>query len=145
MINKEPTSQEHDFNWVESRNECSVSVEFVAMQREVRKNVDDRNDQCPSFKKHNRINLFEYENRIGHQQFCVRRHDAYGGRVCFQEHENHILIEWIGMNGEPAKAPIKITLTLNNEGECRYRIDMGECECLRWQILRDSLEGLFFL
>ena len=89
------------------------------MQREVRKNVDDRNDQCPSFKKHNRINLFEYENRIGHQQFCVRRHDAYGGRVCFQEHENHILIEWIGMNGEPAKAPIKITLTLNNEGECR--------------------------
>ena len=37
----------------------------------------------------------------------------------------------------------EITLTLNDNGQCRYRMD-GEGEHLRWQIVRRALEPLFF-
>ena len=36
-----------------------------------------------------------------------------------------------------------LTLTLNDEGECRFIID-GEGEFLRWQVARRALCRLFF-
>ena len=38
---------------------------------------------------------------------------------------------------------LTVTLTLNDEGECRYKIN-GEGEYLRWQVARKVLEPLFF-
>ena len=38
---------------------------------------------------------------------------------------------------------LTVTLTLNDEGECRYKIN-GEGEYLRWQVVRRALEPMFF-
>ena len=42
-----------------------------------------------------------------------------------------------------ADVPYAITLTLNDEGECRFLIDGKGCY-LRWQVLMRFLEPLFY-
>ena len=76
-------------------------------------------------------------------KFCVRRHDRSGGRVCFSNKEDHILVEWIGTKGEDIKNPISITPTLDDEGKCCYRIN-GKGLRLCWQVLLMAPENLLF-
>ncbi len=49
--------------------------------------------------------------------------------------------DWI--SGNKCGKQFSITLTLNNKGQCRLRIDGGE-ELEQWQVRRIMLEELFF-
>ena len=66
--------------------------------------------------------------------------DASSYRVRFALEETGILVA-DGWN-RPQRCMV-ITLTLNDEGQCRFVID-GEGEYLRWQVARRALYGLFF-
>ena len=61
--------------------------------------------------------------------------------VSFSLKNDHILItdEW-----KIPKRQLFLTLTLTNDGECRFLIDSEEGEYLRWQIARRALCPLFF-
>ena len=138
--------KDHEFNWVSALDECSVRAEFVALRRDSRKNVEIRNEQRRSFQEHSQTPLFErgfYPEDKPEDKFCVRRHDRSGGRGCFSNKEDHILVEWIGTKGEDIKNPISITPTLDDEGKCCYRIN-GKGLRLRWQVLLMAPENLLF-
>ena len=44
---------------------------------------------------------------------------------------------------KPGDRSYTVKLTLNHDGECRYKIN-GEGEYLRWQVARKVLEPMFF-
>ena len=137
--------QEEDFDWVTARNDCSVLASFSALRIAARKNVEYRNDQRSDLQEKTNISLFEAED-FAKNVFCVRRHDDIGGRVCFEhfEHkEERITIKRTSTKGTTIGSVLTVTVTLNDEGECRYQID-GEGEFKTWQVLRRALEPLFF-
>lgn len=138
----EMSPQDNDFDWVTARNDCSVMASFSALRIAARKNVEYRNAQRSDFQEKATISLFEAED-FGENGFCVRRHDDIGGRVCFEHEEERIKIERFSTKGTIVGSALTVTVTLNDEGECRYRID-GEGEFKTWQVLRRSLEHLFF-
>ena len=129
---------EQDFNWVKARHECSFSVEFSRLHLSAKENVEERNKNLPpesavDFSFHN-----DSENH-----FEVHRTPALGlvGKryeVIFLRRNDHILIRNSFLNKNHT-----LTLTLNNDGECRFKVD-GEGEYKRWQVLRMALEPIFF-
>ena len=132
----ESQAQDSDFNWVRARQECSLAFEFNLLRRGVEASTKER------------ISLLPSECATG---FSLQKQDPYtfgvtrgpvgalAGRstvVTFILENDHITIDG-------GKQPLKITLTLNDEGECRYRIN-GDGEFKRWQVIRRALEPLFF-
>ena len=78
------------------------------------------------------------ENDFSVTRFPVRGN--YGGTysVSFALRNDHILVtdEW-------SETKLTLTLTLSDDGECRFLVN-GEGECLRWQVVRRALCPIFF-
>ena len=130
--------QDDDFNWVKAFAECSLNKEFQELKRVASYHVRERKKHL-SPESPTRFHFHEFENDRGY--FEIDR-SAKGGRtkteVLFSLRENHILVE---KNADETE--YILTLTLNDEGECRYQID-GKGEFKRWQVLRRALQYLFF-
>ena len=123
---------EQDFNWVEARHNCSIVAEFEKLRRDVEKATEQH-------KKLTRDDArFEfYDKDSGF--FVVR---------CFRGHEDETGAVFTRKNGsieiDAAATKFTVSLTLNDDGECRYRIDDGPQEYLRWQVIRRALQPIFF-
>ena len=67
---------------------------------------------------------------------------------CFRGHEDETGAVFTSKNGsievDAAATKFTVSLTLNDDGECRYRIDDGPQEYLRWQVIRRALQPVFF-
>ena len=130
--------EESDFNWVKARVDCSLAVEFGRLNFSAKSNVECRNETLP------RNNAVEFSHHNdSDQQFEVSRTPVGGlvGRkyeVIFLRRNNHLLIRDNFLN-----LSYELTLTLNDDGECRFRID-GKGEFKRWQVMRRALEPIFF-
>lgn len=130
----------HDFDWVTARAQCSLANEFVRLKEQVGRDVCARRKCLP---KDNSMD-FSF-HATGDEHFSVSRFPIPGiagnsYSVIFSLRNDQILIvdEW----SEPAKRLI-LTLTLNDEGECRFLIN-GEGDRLRWQVVRRALCPIFF-
>ena len=121
-----------DFNWVKARRECSLFAEFVVLRNMVEKSVKER--KC-DFSQESRVE-FEFR-RDGKYEFSAIRSAYRPDAVTFSitEKEPYILVQ-------DSKKTFRLTVTLNDDGECRFKID-GEGEYLRWQVARKALEDLF--
>ena len=131
--------KEPDFDWVTARWECSLQNEFEKLRKGAEENVKARKylmlsdspvefsfDQSPE-------NQFEV-SRSPTRGFAGKKHDVIfclrHDHICIQDHfRNKTLV---------------LTVTLNNDGECRLQIKGQEGEFLGWQVLRTALEGILF-
>ena len=126
----------HDFNWVKARHKCSVYKEFVNLKSDLESFVAEREKllsrgSALSFSYHNEKFTLD-ENECSVQRGCNQKQEA---KVSFtlDEEKDCILVN----------KKTEFTLTLNDDGECRYQID-GKGEFLRWQVIRRVLEPLLW-
>lgn len=136
--------KDHGFDWVTVRSECSLAVQFERLKADVEKNVEDRNDIVGK--------VLGFEFKKNSLFFTVVRTSAKTTRwVTFQLSPPEVMggtSDRIQVVDEDKNELFRIALTLNSNGDCRYKIaeDDGpyEGEYLRWQVLRRALEPLFF-
>ena len=130
------------FNWVEARAECSLAVQFERMKADVNKDIVARNNLV--------LNgddvRFEFSEREKDQMFYVTayRSPTSYRTVYFMLNPRYILVE-----DHAEHELFRASLTLNSEGDCRYKMAKGEDgiyegEYLRWQVSQKALEPLFF-
>ena len=130
-----------DFGWVTARDKCSLPNEFERLKLLVEANVRTRK----SCMKKESVFDFAFHNS-DESEFSVSRSPisgVYGSTqtVSFSLKNSHILVT------DGWKSPERrlcLTLTLTDDGECRFLIGNGEGEYLRWQIARRALCPLFF-
>lgn len=130
-----------DFDWVTARLECSLANEFVRLKALVKANYEAR---MSHLRKEYPVTFSFSEN--GEREFSVTRkpkEGKFGGsyKVDFSlRHELiHVESEWDDKNRAR-----ELTLTLNDNGECRFKLDEDDKEYLRWQIARRALGSMFF-
>ena len=137
-------SQKQDyFNWVDAMDECSLAVQFERMKADVKKNIAARNKLVLGD-----VVRFEFSERKEDRMFYVTayRTPTTSRTVYFELKLNpiHILIL-----DHAEEMLFRASLALNSEGDCRYKMAKGEYgtyegEYLRWQVIREALEPLFF-
>jgi hypothetical protein len=123
-----------EFEWVNARAECSIGLIFEQLKTQVKKDVDARQAQSkgPPFYYGFR---FKVENDTiiamieGH-----RLHES----VTFRLSGN--AIEVFGKDSQPLFSG---TATINNDGECRLRVNGEDLEL--WQLRKKALEDLLFI
>lgn len=130
---------DHNFNWVEARHACSVGREFSELKSDLKEIVETRD----GFMMRRSSVSFGYRGKDqtegSHCCSVIRSENSVirdRVRFCLDEENDRIEVKG-------TEKSIILTLTLNDEGECRYQID-GKGEYLRWQVLRRILEPLFF-
>ena len=129
--------KDHEFNWVKARSECVLPLEFERVKDSVKNSIQEIQDHPRNFDICERSTrefwVYRPPNRDDSKSgvlFVLRMDEPNGG--------DHIaVINYL------RDTSFEITLTLNDNGQCRYRMD-GEGEYLRWQIVRRALEPLFF-
>ena len=125
-----------DFDWVTVRYSCSPAAVFQKVRLEVEEDVRKRNEQCPKDRG------YEFSVVIGHSAtaFTVLvSGDSIDQKVVkFSLTRRGITVHKDGSS----KPNIEASLTLNNDGECRLKIDDSEYDF--WQFRRMALEELFF-
>jgi hypothetical protein len=128
---------DHDFNWVKARHECSVKFEFECLRKDIEKCRDARMHQLG---KERRTQIIVRSNA---DSICVESRNNQDGippAVIFDLHCDHILVR--SQLPNPVEE-LKLMLTLDNDGKCQFQIN-GEGAYKRWQVLRRTLEGLLF-
>ena len=128
---------EHDFNWVTARQSCTLQTEFERMRMDCHEAIRQRNLQFEDFNTQHGRSMFGIDHVKERSVFIVLRNDD-------SVRETHFVLK----NGEIVIVPkpekkMVVTLSLTENGECRYKID-GEGEYLRWQVIRRALEETLF-
>ena len=141
---------DHDFDWMRDYLVCSVACEFDLLKTDAKGATDTYSE---AYKQKYPQSTVQFQCKPGKEEydyFVVSKTDEQyqhsGTSVVFTNKEHHI--EIAVKDGSKGRATNigkshKITLTLNNEGQCRYQID-GEGERLRWQVLKSMLLGFVF-
>ncbi len=121
-----------DFDWVKVRSECTPAKVFQRLKLEVKADVDSRNATRPLGV------MWAFNTTPAEDSITVFLSGARSpGSVIFEQTELGISVR----DGSD-KIIFEATLTLNNYGECRLRINDGEYEM--WQVRKMALEDLFF-
>lgn len=131
--------KDHDYDWVSATEECSVACEFARLQDNARRSIDTRN-----LKINDPAEKFTLEI-VTESKFLVR--SCSGHFVSFAAYTDHIEVQSAGLGDHHETSPFtprRLSLTLNEEAECRYQIN-GEGMYLRWQVMKHALKNLLFL
>ena len=144
-INQDLKKSEHDFNWVQAREECTTWSHFQKMRSEVEQYVQHRNKYIDSKEfKDNPLHPEKFELALSSQQdtfFAVGRKTHSGDKwVRFSFEMRKINISSPGTDFKP----ISTMVTLDEEGECWFCIDGQVGKFRRWQVIRKALEWIFF-
>lgn len=120
-----------EVKWVKRRNECSLSLMFARLRLEIEQDIKERNALRP-------MCLYGFKFVSGASTFvALRQGNHLEKSISFSMENEHI----IAKNDEGGTV-MKASLTLNDEGECRYKIDGKERDS--WQLRKMVLEDLFF-
>ena len=128
------TIDDHDFDWVKARQDCSTGIEFGCLHRLVEKNTEARQKGLAEQKIQTRLK-FEAND---HEFTVHRTSNGKSQYVSFALMKGCVTVK----KSSPAEN-FELTLTLTDEGNCRFKID-GEGEYLRWQVARKALDEIFF-
>ena len=121
---------DHDFDWVQAQKNCSLAVECTKLRDHVRACVK----QCQPAD-----GLHYKDTSVGFSVISDL------GLLGIPPHEVEFTMEddSIVIAKKPGGEIYTVKLTLNHDGECRYKID-GKGEYLRWQVARKVLAHMFF-
>ena len=134
-MNDNPES--HEFDWITARDRCSLPKEFHHLMEFVDENCKARKRCTPDH------HPYDYEFlKKDSDNFFVRRTEIPDGLcvVEFSLKNDKILVG--GSDSDPPWK-VKLTLTLNDSGSCRFKIN-GHGEYMRWQVAMRALSPLFF-
>ena len=120
-----------DFDWVTAREKCSPGSVFELLRLQVKEDVETRNKSIKEERDAFRFNQNEKLFSVVLPSEPLR----YG--VTFSLKGEKIIVE------RKNKPFLEATLTLNDEGECRLKVNGQEREF--WQVRRMALEDLFFV
>ena len=123
--------ESHEFNWVKARSECVLPLEFERLKDSVKNSIQE-------IQEPRSFHLREVSSR----ELWVYGNNSESG-VLFVLRTNDHKGDHIAVVNSIRNISFKITLALNDNGQCRYVVN-GEGEYLRWQIVRRALEPLFF-
>jgi hypothetical protein len=121
-----------DFDWVTERHKCSVLAKFKELELRVGEAVSSRKGL-----RIERADKEGFEFVTHGSAFVVARGVNRG--VEFRLDGERIVIE---KTGSARPANVVAVLTLNKNGDCRFRV--GDEELQAWQLIRLALEDLFF-
>lgn len=135
---------DHDFFWMGDYLLCSVASEFDLLITDAARATDTYSEAYKEMYP-DRDDLFECKPGEEDNCFVVSRTNKglpkSNRSVVFTSKGRHIDVAVKeATNSGPNR---KITLSLNNEGQCRYQID-GKGEYLRWQVLKSMLVDVVF-
>lgn len=120
-------------SWVNARHACSMSEMFERLKLSVQADVDLRNalrDEHKNYKF----------NFVGSgSSFSVVRE---GNMISYKAVSFHCRGNTLVVTDYDDKVLLEATLTLNDEGECKFRVKGQERDS--WQIRRMALEPMFF-
>ena len=120
------------FDWVAARSSCSLPNIFKERRLQVEEDVKTRNALRPN------NSPYEFSVAVNGDDFSVLLEAKDGHRsVIFSLGEHAILVR--GDNGDKM---FEVTLTFNDEGECRLNVNEKERDL--WQVRRMALEELLF-
>ncbi len=130
--------QTHDFDWVKEGLECSIEYEFAKLEMAARANT-----QTMQKSGHDKEGVYTFQNDNGKSFRVGWKNPPFKGEaVEFRLDKNDRKIVVLDTRKE---APIfEARVSINSEGECRYRIPDDQKEYLRWQILHKALSQYYF-
>jgi hypothetical protein len=120
------------FDWVTARSSCSLPKVFKDLRLQVEEDVKTRNGLRPA------NSPYEFSLADDDDGFAVflEAKDVHRS-VKFSLAEHAIVVQDF-----KGKEMFEVTLTFNDEGECRLNVKEKECDL--WQVRRMALEGLLF-
>lgn len=125
--------QPSTFNWVTERAACSLAAVFEALKLEVQADVKTRMEQRLPGAQYR----FSVVSRGGSFTVLLNGNSVQHKSVTFSLTDNSVQVTDLN-----DKIMFKATLTLNDDGECRFKVDGRERDF--WQVRRMALEDLFF-
>lgn len=125
-----------DFDWVSARAKCAAADMFENLRQLAKTNVDQRN----AFREpHAKGDRFYLRDSSYGRRFTVDDSYGYSRRsVDFHLKPGDV----IAVLGLDATQNFNATLTLNDKGECKFKVNGDELD--PWQLLKRALEPLFF-
>jgi hypothetical protein len=119
------------FDWVTQRSLCSFPNVFKELKLQVEEDVKTRNALRPN------NSPYEFSVADGGDDFTVLlKAGDFQKSVTFGLAEHAIVVR------DDAGVMFEVTLTFNDEGQCRLHIHQKELEL--WQVRRKALEELLF-
>jgi hypothetical protein len=122
-----------EFDWVNARANCSIGLLFEQLKAQVEKDVDMRQalSKGPPF-------YYGFRFRVENDTIIAfieghRLHESITFRLAGDA---------IEVMGKDSKVLFSGTATLDNDGDCRLRVNGDELEL--WQFRKKALEDLFF-
>ncbi len=123
-----------ELNWVEARSVCSLERVFRELQLGAQYDVEQANKVMKESTESNAS--FDIADFPSGRSFMVFRGGGQNGTVKFHLANDQIVVAGPGET-------FSITLTLDNEGRCKLRVDGGD-GLEQWQVRCMILEDLFF-
>jgi hypothetical protein len=135
------TTAPDNFDWVTARSKCSLEQMFDVLMKEAQANMAARNELLGHSGDRNRFEFNQADPRL-RKGFTISDTWAQTRRaVDIAITKGAIQI----MRSFPDRGPLPmvVTVTLNDEGDCRFKM-ADEEELDTWQVLKRALEALFF-
>jgi hypothetical protein len=120
------------FDWVTQRSQCSFPAIFKDLKLKVEDDVKTRNGLRPG--------NAPYEFSVtdgGNDVTVLLKAGDFHKSVLFSLAEHAIVVK-----DDAGNKVFEVTLTFNDQGECKLHVDEKEVEL--WQLRRMALEDLFF-
>lgn len=126
------SEESKNFDWVTALSQCSLGVVFEELRQQVKSDVDTRQNQTKGAHYG-----FRFVSTSTKSFSVLVEGNNIHGTVWFENTGKAISVR-----GENAVPNFSATLTLNEDRECRLKINEQEYEL--WQARKIALETLFF-
>jgi RNase P/RNase MRP subunit p29 len=129
-------------DWVKERSQCSAGAVFERLKIEIENDVQVRNSLIPKGHDYK----FHFEVTDSRKDLIVSLHGKIFDKTTPRDINEGISVHIDGsaiiVRENDLKEKLRATLTLNENGECRLKIDGVEYES--WRFRQAALEELFF-
>ena len=134
-FNDARTMAHKHFDWVTARQACSLAKCFASLKAQIDGDIKTRNSLLP---EGSAISFGLGDNG---NSFIVltEPHGHLGRSATFTLRADHIEVM-----DEKGGIRFKITLTLDVDGDCMFRIDGDDEEYEPWYVRKKALEDVFF-
>jgi hypothetical protein len=119
-------------DWVTKRFLCSLPNVFKELRLQVEEDVKTRNALRPN------NSPYEFSATAHGDDFTVLLETSDVRKSVVFSREEHTIV----VRDDAGKTMFEVTLTFNDQGECRLHVNQEEREL--WQVRRMALEGLLF-